>query len=423
MPSLTKRAVDALQPDDAGQDRFLWDTGDGAIKGFGVRMKPSGSASFLVQYRNREGRTRRLVLGKVGVLTPAEARSLAAEKLAEAAKGGDPSADRKSHRGAITVSELCEWYLKSSADHIKASTLAMDRSRISCHVVPLLGSRTVAGITLADLEKFQSDIASGKTALPKPRKGRTGKPSGGRGVASRTVGMLGTIFEFAKRNGVIGENPAKGVRRYPDEKRNRFLSNDELSLLGKRMNEALANGENSTAIAAILSLLLTGCRRVEVLSLKPGDLDTENQCLRLQDTKSGPQVRPIGKAALIQLKGQQERTSSSWIFPATRGTGHFVGLPKVLERICKGSSLSDISLHTLRHTHAATAASLGFTELTIAGLLGHRARGITQRYAHVADKALLSAADAVSAKISELIGSADAASPTPQTSSRELSDA
>src|SRR5438874_2422169 len=89
MPKLSKRTVDAIRPDPAGRDVFVWDSGDGALKGFGIRMKPSGVATYLVQYRTKEGRTRRLAIGKVGVLTPDEARVIASDKLKEAAKGGD----------------------------------------------------------------------------------------------------------------------------------------------------------------------------------------------------------------------------------------------------------------------------------------------------------------------------------------------
>src|SRR5262245_58671413 len=111
MSKITKRVVDALRPDGTGRDVFKWDAGDGALKGFGIRMKPSGVASYLVQYRNQEGRTRRLVLGRVGELTPDEARQLAADKFKEARRGGDPSADRHAARKAMTVSELCDLYL------------------------------------------------------------------------------------------------------------------------------------------------------------------------------------------------------------------------------------------------------------------------------------------------------------------------
>jgi hypothetical protein len=137
MPKITKRTVDALRPDQTGRDVFIWDAGDGALKGFGVRLKPSGIASFFVQYRNQEGRTRRLVLGRVGELTPDEARRLAADKLKEVRKGADPSADRHAARLALTVAELCDLYLADAKGRIKPSTLAMDRSRMECHVKPL----------------------------------------------------------------------------------------------------------------------------------------------------------------------------------------------------------------------------------------------------------------------------------------------
>jgi hypothetical protein len=146
MPKITKRFVDTVRPDPIGRDVFAWDAGDGALKGFGVRVKPSGVASYFIQYRNREGRTRRLVLGRVGELTPDEARKLATDRLRDARKGADPSAERHAARGAITVAEICDLYVADAKARIKASTLAMDRSRIDCHVKPLLGGRAVAGL-------------------------------------------------------------------------------------------------------------------------------------------------------------------------------------------------------------------------------------------------------------------------------------
>ena len=398
MSKLTKRFVDALRPD-PNRDVFKWDAGDGALKGFGIRVKPSGVASYFVQYRNKEGRTRRLVLGRVGELTPDEARHFATDKLKEARKGGDPSAERHAARAAITLSELCELYVAYAEGRIKASTLAMDRSRIECHVKPLIGRRTVGALTRRDIERFQSDVAAGKTAKPRKEKGRGGKGSGGRGVAARTVGMLGTILEFAKRHGMIVDNPARGVRRFPDNKRRRFLSLDELSALGAAMRRATADAENRTGVAAIQALLLTGCRRSEILSLPWAWLDMKARCIRFEDTKSGPQLRPIGAAAIKQLAAQSRHEGSPWVFPADHGNGHFVGLPRVLARLCARAGVKEVSVHTLRHSFAAMAAELGFSELTIAGLLGHSVPGVTARYAHVPDGALVAAADRVSARM------------------------
>jgi integrase len=397
MPKITKRAVDALRPDRSGKDVFRWDAGDGALKGFGIRMKPSGAASYFVQYRNKEGRTRRLVIGRVGTLTPDEARILAGDALKAATKGGDPSAERRAVRGATTVFELCDLYLADAKSRIKASTLTMDRSRIETHVKPLIGRFTVRSLTTADIERMKADIIAGKTAKPRKREGRGGIATGGAAAAARTLGMIAVILEFARQTlKLIKDNPARGVKKPPDRKQRRFLALEEIAKLGRAMREA---GENPTALAAIHLLLLTGVRRMEALALPRAWVDSRTRCIRFEDTKSGPQLRPIGAAAVRLIEAQGVRDGCPWVFPASHGDGHFVGLPKVLERLCSKAGLEGVTVHVLRHTFAATAAEMGFSELTIAGLLGHTVPGVTARYAHVPDSALVAAADRVSARI------------------------
>ena len=408
MPKITKRLVDALRPDRSGKDVFLWDAGDGALKGFGIRMKPSGAASYLVQYRNKEGRTRRLVIGKLGTLAPDEARKLAGEALRAAAKGGDPSAERHAVRGAITVADLCDLYLADAKSRIKASTLAMDRSRIETHVKPLIGRLTVRSLTAADIERMKADVTAGKTA--RARRGRGGIVTGGSATAARTMGMLGTILEYARTSlKIIKENPARGVKKPPDRKQRRFLNIREITQLGQTIREAETVGENATGLAAIRLLLLTGLRRMEALALRRECVDGRARCIRFEDTKSGAQLRPIGAEAVRLIEAQPVLDGCRWVFPTSHGDGHFVGLPKVLERVCANARLEGVTLHVLRHSFAATAAEMGFSELTIAGLLGHSVPGITARYAHVPDSALVAAADRVSARIAlALDGKSDA---------------
>lgn len=395
MPKITKRIVDAFEPDLAGE-QFLWDT---ELKGFGVRMMPSGVASYIIKYRNAESRQRKMTIGRVGTLTPEEARQLARDKLAEVFKGADPSAERHQLRQSITVSELCDLYLEDAEGKIKASTLAMDRSRIERHVKPLIGNRTVASLTPADVSRMQSDIIAGKTA--KARDGRGGVTTGGKGVAGRTLGMLGTILEFARRRRVVTENVARGIRKPPEGKQKRFLFAEEIARLGEAMRAQEAASANQVAAAAIRFLLLSGCRRMEVLSLPEKWLDERGGCIRFGDTKSGAQVRPIGASAFAAIADLPRK--NGWVFPASRGEGHFVGLPKALAQLCGQAKLEDVTVHVLRHTFAATAAEMGFSELTIAGLLGHSVPGVTARYAHVADSALVSAADKVSARIAAVL--------------------
>lgn len=342
------------------------------------------------------------MFGKLGTLTPHEARELARDKLASVAKGKDPSAERHAMREAMTVSEFCDLYITeaNATGRVKASTLAMDRSRIEQHVKPLIGNRTVRSLTPADLAKFQTDIASGRTAKPRSEKGRGGKTSGGRSVAARTFSMLGTVLELAKRRRLIAVNPARGVERIPDNKQRRYLTLESIAKLGEAARNTQALGENAIGLAAIRFLLLTGCRRMEALVLPWDWVDVKSRCIRFGDTKSGAQLRPIGSAAIDFLRVLPRREGSDYVFPANRGEGHFVGLPRVLSRLCHGAGLAPgVTVHVLRHSFAAAAAELGFTELTIAGLLGHTVPGITARYAHVPDRALLAAADQVSVQI------------------------
>jgi site-specific recombinase XerD len=271
---------------------------------------------------------------------------------------------------------------------------------------------TVRSLTSADIERMKSDIINGKTAKPRKPSGRGGVASGGRGVAARTVGMFGTILEYARKTlKLIKENPASDVQRPPDGRQDRFLTIDEIMRLGTALRAAEQAGENETGIAAIRLLLLSGLRRTECLSLPKTAVDFRLHCFRLAETKSGPQLRPAGTAALQLAAARSSRTSTSWIFPASHGTGHFIGIPKILNRVCARAELPGVTVHVLRHSFAATAAEMGFSVLTIAGLLGHSVPGVTARYAHVPDRALAAAADAVSTRIARALSGKVASEP------------
>lgn len=401
MAKLTKQVLDRLEPIE-GRDVMAWDS---ELRGFGVRLKPSGARSYILQYRNAEGRSRRLTLGSASVLTPDVARKLAIQKLAEVSHGGDPAEVRQAARRKPTVAEICDWYIDASESGellgrrrrpIAKTTLALDKSRIGTHVKPLLGNRRVDSLTIGDLEKFQADVASGKTA--KAWKGRGGKTTGGAGVAGRAVGMLHTIFEQAARWGVIDKNPARGVRKISvDNKRERRLSLEEIARLGVALRGAVE--EPPVALDGIRCLLLTGFRRMEVLGLHRAWVQFDQSAVAFPTTKSGRQVRAIGESAVRLLSAQIERPGNPFMFPSEISNGHFVGLVRVLDRLCAIARIEGVTPHVLRHTFASVAGDMGFSELTIAGLLGHAGRGVTQRYIHL-DRALVHAANEVSEEIS-----------------------
>ncbi|HET7085936.1 MAG TPA: integrase arm-type DNA-binding domain-containing protein [Rhizomicrobium sp.] len=407
MPKLTKRTVDDLEAA-GGKDLVAFDDD---VPGFGIRVKPSGAKSWLIQYRNREGRSRRLTIGKVGRLTPDEARREAKQRLAGVDRGEDPAETRAAARNAQTVAEACDEYLEAGKGRIKGSTLAVDRSRIDRHVKPLLGSRAVSSLTAADMEKFLKDVMAGKHIKPsvilaesKGKRPRGGVATGGPAVAARTLGMLGTILERAVRDGVISKNPARGIKRPKDQAAKPAFSFEKVKALGAAIREdALENAETESKESkvgrdAIRALLLTGFRRMEALTLQNEMIDFLAHCARLDDTKSGRQMRALGRAALEHLTSIKIKNAKSndFVFPGSSKAGHLVGLPKMWQRIAHRAKLKNVTLHGLRHWFASAATELGYSDLIIGALLGHAKKGITGRYATAPDPALVAAADKIS---------------------------
>jgi integrase len=404
---LTKRTLDSVKPKPT-HDVFLWDD---EVPGFGLRIKSSGVRSFIVQYRNGSGVSRRMTLGKFGVLTPDEARKMAKHTLAEVARGADPAARRAQDRDAMTVRQLCRIYLEAAEKGLilgkgkrpkKGSTLYIDGGRIERHILPLLGSRRVRDLTTPDILRFMRDVTTGKTA-DDVKTGFRGRAiiEGGAGTASRTVGLLGGILSFAVSEGVIASNPVRGVKRPADNRREIRLTAEQYRALGKTVAAADVGGENPSAVLAIRLLALTGCRRGEIERLQWNEVDLPGRCLRFSDSKEGKSIRPLGADAVRLLA--KLTNDSRYVLPGKAPDKPFVGLPKAWPRIIGKANLSDLTPHGLRHAFASVAVDLGYSEPTIAALLGHGTHSITGRYLHHLDSALLAAADKVAGEIAAMM--------------------
>lgn len=391
--------------------------GDDTLKGFGLRWQRS-SMSYVFKYRNAYGQQRTYNIGSANKLTPDEARRIAKDLFSDIAKGNDPCKDRHAKKKELNIAELCDWYMKEGTSHKKASTLKIDNGRIERHIKPLIGKEPVTGITKGQIEKFMFDVSNGEKIQKKEKSNKLrGKiiVKGGKTAAARTVGLLGAIFEFAKSHNLITANPAHGIKKPKDNVKEVFLTIEEIKLFGNILNTPEKQVLHKKAINSTKLLLLTGCRKNEILSLKWEYIDFENQCFRFPDTKTGKQTRPFGLGALHLLREiQKENDSNKWVFPATLGDGHYMGLPRAFkgivetlnsdgERIIK----KDITLHTLRHTFASLGADMGYSEFTIAGLLGHHLRGVTNRYSHTVDKSLIQAADSISVRIEQTLNGLD----------------
>ena len=218
-------------------------------------------------------------VGRFGALTTEEARNEAKALLGPAAKGEDPAADRQAKRREMSMTALIDLYeaegcfIQRGARQgypMKPRTKTYTLSRLRHHVVPLLGVKRVSEVGPGEIEKLVRDVAVGKTAnstMIGPR--RRIRVSGGQGAARKVVRDLSAVFSFAVRRGVAAENPcAKAAVRKTDNRRERYLTLDEIKRLGAALDTITAAGANPKAIAIAKLWLLTGCRRDEIAALR-----------------------------------------------------------------------------------------------------------------------------------------------------------
>ncbi|MEM9395795.1 MAG: site-specific integrase, partial [Pseudomonadota bacterium] len=178
-------------------------------------------------------------------------------------------------------------------------------------------------------------------------------------------------------------------------------------LLGKMLREASEDPELKPTITATRLLALTGCRRGEILGLKWSEVDFENSCLRLSDSKEGASTRPVGLPVIELLEERRKTVGSDYVFPGIRGANVFGSFPNHWLKIFGDGEIPDFTAHILRHSFASTANDLGFTESTIAALVGHSTSSITSKYIHSLDSVLVMAADTISGYIKGLLGGAE----------------
>jgi integrase len=406
MAKITKRSVESaiVRPD----DYIVWDD---ELPGFGVRVFASGKRSYLIQYR-MQGRSRRFTIGPHGVWTPELARREAKAQLGRIARGDNPAEERQLDHQATTVKELCQMYLADldaglilgKRGRPKAQgTIVSDKGRINRHIIPLLGNRRLKDLVRADVNRMMKDIMVGKTRMSAKTRKLRGKSivRGGVGTATRTVGLLGGMLTYAGEHGLIDNNPAHGIRKPKDNVRQRRLSEDEYRTLGAMLSEA----ERSfpTTIAIIRQIALTGCRRSEIINLAWSEVDLDHSCLRLSHSKEGYSVRAIGLPVAEYLKGERALAEGTYVFPGSGYDNAFGAFPNQWDAIFKGSPLDGVTAHVLRHSFASVANDLGFTEITIAALLGHSKGTVTSKYVHTLDSALISAADTIAGYIQGLL--------------------
>ncbi len=412
MAKINKRLVDTTGA--RARDYVIWDD---ELPGFGLRVFASGKRSYVIQYRSA-GRSRRYTIGLHGVWTPETARREAKVQLGKVAQGDNPVEDKQINRHAMTVKELCERYVEDMRAGLilgkggrpkKPSTVGTDIGRINGHIIPLLGQRRVRDLSKADVTKAMNDIIAGKTRAVKKSAKLRGKSilRGGAGAASRCVGVIGSILTYAISAGVIEHNVAHGIRKPKDRVRDRRLNEDEYRILGDMLRRAGENEKYTITVGIIRQLALTGCRRSEITSLRWDDVDTENSCLRLSESKEGESTRPIGLPVVEFLEKHRLMRTGTFVFPGSAEDNAFGSFQNHWAKIFAASPLADVTAHILRHSFASVANDLGFTEHTIAALIGHATGSVTSKYIHTLDTALIMAADTISGYIQGLLDGVD----------------
>lgn len=401
MPKLTKCTVDAATPSE--RERFIWCSG---TRGFGVRIYPSGKKAFIAQMRVGRA-TRRIKIGYYGPFAVDQARTVAEDIIRVASLGRDPQRERREAKQALTVSELLDKYMEAARAGLvvtrfrvpkRQSTVAVDEGRVSRHMKPLIGSIPARELSRSDVQRMADQISQGKT-----RGTHKGKPRGkavvrgGSGTAARVVELLGGVYSWAEKHDLVpGPNPVRNIETVRSQPRDRVLSTAELGALGLALKNA--DPDTSKAVGAVCLLALTGLRRQEACGLRWNEIDVAGQCLRLSETKTGKSVRPIGRQVLSLLESLS-KDSAKWLFPNEDDTGS-ADLKKDIAALFDAAGLQDARSHDLRRTFASMAADEGYSDATIAALLGHSQRNVTARhYIRRPDAALIAAADKTAARI------------------------
>lgn len=383
MPKLTKRFVDGLAANT--KEYIAFDT---EVTGFGIRVMPSGRKSYIIQYRTGGGRQRKMVIGRHGILTPEEARKLAIGRLAEVARGEDPSEQRNRERRAPTVSALCDRFLEEHVKlRCKPRTFESYEVIVRRFVRPHLGGHKINDVRRADV----AEIHHAMRETPYQ--------------ANRLVMVLSKMFNLAELWGLReeGTNPCRLVPKYRERPKERFLSQGELLRLGEVLADAVDSGQESPfVVAAFRLLLLTGCRLSEIQTLRWDYITTFH--LELPDSKTGARRIPLSGDARAVLEDLPRTPGNPYVIEGKLPDSHITDLQHPWRRLRHAAGLDDVRIHDLRHTFASIAAMNGIDLLTIGRILGHSNFQTTQRYAHLADEGVRRAADQVSGLLAGAMG-------------------
>jgi integrase len=378
MAKLTKKLVESTLPQ--SKDLILWDS---EISGFCCKVTPAGKKGYFLYYRTKDRRQRKPKIGDHGILTCEQARSIAQLWLLEVSQGKDPSSAKQEIRSNPSLKELADKYMIEHAPRKKVTSQKEDKRIWNQHILPSLGTLKVSSIDRSDIAKLHHSLQHFPI------------------TANRVLSLLSKALNLAELWGYRPNhsNPCLHVKKYTENKRERFLSQDEINRLMAALDAEEKETQNPWAVYAIRLLLLTGCRRNEILKLKWNEVDFPNQCLRLQDSKTGKKLVYLSASAINLFKTIPQEKGNPYVICGGKEKAHLINLQKPWDRVRTKVGLSDVRLHDLRHTFASVAASKGLSLPIIGALLGHKQTQTTARYAHLIGQPLVEASEIISGKI------------------------
>lgn len=380
---LTKRFVEGVQPD-AKEELLIWDV---EIKGFGVRVYPTGRRTYFVQYRNEYHRTRRKKIGVHGQVTTEQAREMAKSILGDVAKGEDPSKETRERKLKASMSDLCADYLTIHAEpKKKPKPYKEDVRMINKIILPRWSDRKIEEMTPHDIQSLLTERS--KT----------------RYVANRVRSLLHKMFELAIQWKWVSENPVKGTSQFQEHKRETWLNEEGM----EKLWEALDNYHSQRVIDAIKLMLLTGARRGEALSAKWEQFDIEKGVWTMSSHNTKQKKLhhvPLSTPTIELLKKMKEESLDAvYLFPGNVPGNPLTDIKKAWATIRKKAGIGECRIHDLRHTYASHLVSSGMSLSIVGKLLGHTQASTTQRYAHLADAPLRQATELFGTKLAEGIG-------------------
>ncbi|MBY3347292.1 site-specific integrase [Rhizobium laguerreae] len=431
---LTRKLIEKLTAADRAY--FEWDGGDGAVKGFGVAVNPSGKKTFIAQFRIGRGqaaKSKRATIGSFGTWTVEQARDRARELIVEGERGIDRTAEEKDRRDAAAAAKIAadrerrqtrdlrfeRLAVRFLREHVrikrKKNTELFYRHVIAAHLLPAFRRRDVRTITKQDVAKLHRSLAD--------------KPA----MANRAITTFSAIWGWAEGLDILPEGlrkPTFKLEKFKEHAKDRFLSVDELQRLGAAIREAETSGVSwqpdpagktkhapkegnrftkidPGAAAALRLLIFTGARLREVLNLEWSFVDLDRGLLRLKDSKTGPKTILLNSPARAVLAGMEKITP--FVFPGESRDGKIqprTDLKRPWRLVTKAADLEDVRIHDLRHSFASIGAGDGHGLVIIGKLLGHTQSSTTERYAHLDNDPLRRASDAIAERIASAMGEA-----------------